>query len=77
MNGTVLPAWLHSVSFAVMSIYMFMLFRGLVRGELSDGQKRFVDRIEALRSKGLTLIVACLFLVLAVGNTAWAFGYRW
>ena len=77
MNGTFLPAWLHAVTQLVISIYLFMLWRGLARGELSEGQKRFVDRIGFLRSKGVTLTVACLALTLAAGNTAWAIGYRW
>ncbi|WP_282295043.1 hypothetical protein [Stenotrophomonas sp. PS02289] len=61
----------------MMSLYMFMIWLGLVRGELSEGQKRFVDRIEVLRSNGVTLTIACLFMALAAGNAAWAFGYRW
>lgn len=77
MNGTVLPAWLHSIVFAVLSIYMFMLWAGLKRDALSEAQKRLVERIEGLRSPGVALSGACLFLALAVGNAAWAYGYRW
>lgn len=77
MNGTVLPAWVHSVAFLAMSLYLFILWRGLVRGDLREAQQRFVDRVGVLRSKSATLIMACLFLMLAVGNAAWAFGYQW
>lgn len=49
MNGTVLPAWLHSIVFAVLSVYMFMLWAGLKRDSLSEAQKRLVGHIEVLR----------------------------
>jgi len=77
MNGTVLPAWLHSIVFAVLSAYMFMLWAGLKRDSLSEAQKRLVERIEVLRSPGAALSGGFLFLALAVGNAVWAYGYRW
>jgi hypothetical protein len=77
MNGTVLPAWLHSIVFTVLSVYMFMLWAGLKRDSLSEAQKRLVERIEVLRSPGAALSGGCLFLALAVGNAVWAYGYRW
>jgi len=76
MNGTVLPAWLHSIVFVVLSIYMFMLWAGLKRGALSEAQKRLIERVEFLRSPGAALSGGCLFLALAVGNAAWAYGYQ-
>lgn len=61
MNGTVLPAWLHSIVFAVLSVYMFMLWAGLKRDSLSEAQKRLVERIEVLRSPGAALSGAACF----------------
>jgi hypothetical protein len=77
MNGTVIPAWIHAAAFAALSFYMFLLWSGLRRGKLGDGQKRLVERIELLRSPGVALASACLFLVLALGNAVWELGYRW
>jgi len=77
MNGTVLPAWLHSIVFVVLSIYMFMLWAGLKRDALSEAQKRLIERVEFLRSPGAALSGGCLSLALAVGNAAWAYGYQW
>lgn len=63
--------------FVVLSIYMFMLWAGLKRDALSEAQKRLIERVEFLRSPGAALSGGCLFLALAVGNAAWAYGHQW
>jgi len=54
-----------------------MLWAGLKRDALSEAQKRLIERVEFLRSPGAALSGGCLFLALAVGNAAWAYGHQW